>query len=72
MSKREHRETTIHHYWPGDRMPLGIPLLQLLFAVTLDFLQERLEISGQRFLENISISGTNSNGTYRVDLKLRY
>ena len=39
MSKIKPDRENIHQFWPGDRMPLGIPLLQLLFAVTLDFLQ---------------------------------
>ena len=35
----EIKRETITRSWPSDRVPLGIPLLQLLFAVTLDFLQ---------------------------------
>ena len=35
----EIKRETITQSWPSDRVPLGIPLLQLLFAVTLDFLQ---------------------------------
>ena len=35
----EFNRETITQSWPSDRVPLGIPLLQLLFAVTLDFLQ---------------------------------
>ena len=35
----EIKRETIAQSWPTDRVPLGIPLLQLLFAVTLDFLQ---------------------------------
>lgn len=35
--------------WPRDRLPRGIPLIQILFAITLDFLQiyksEKLKVN---------------------------
>lgn len=37
--------------WPRDRLPKGIPLIQILFAITLDFLQiyksEKLKVQFQ-------------------------
>ena len=37
--------------WPRDRLPRGIPLIQILFAITLDFLQiyksEKLKVHFQ-------------------------
>ena len=47
--------------WPRDRLPRGIPLIQILFAITLDFLQiyksEKLKVHFQLF-ENATVKIT--------------